>query len=83
MKFLDSVGRVQAKNSQFAKIFGYRLVSPIVPSAVFFGPQEESDIFEAKLDKCIADRIDYFAEEFGYDPIEERKEVAARKYIFY
>lgn len=62
---------------------GYLLVYPAYPKAAIIGPQEESDEFERKLDKCIEDRYDYFADEYGYDSEEVRKEVEANKYVFY
>lgn len=77
VKLLDSRKRVRKKNQQFASIFGYLLVSPVFPGAVLFGPQEESDAFERKLDKCIADKVDYFAFEYGYDSEEKRKQTEA------
>ena len=83
MLFLESARRVAEKNYEFGEIFGYRLVAPIYPEAVLFGPQEESDAFEAKLDKCIKDRYDYFADEYGYDSQEKRERLEREKYIFY
>ena len=80
--FIESWKRVSDKIDDFGNLFGYLLVDPIVPDAMLYGPQEESDEFEAKLDKCIADRVDYFAEEYGYDSEEERKQVAAMTEYF-
>ena len=82
MTIAESFLRVQDKHDEFYRIFGYFLVAPIFPKAVVLGPQEESDIFEAKLDKCIQDKVDYFAEEYGYDSEEKRKAVEARDGIF-
>ena len=53
MRIIESYLRVAEKADTFSDIFGYRLVAPIFPVAAIYGPQEESDIFEAKLDKCI------------------------------
>lgn len=83
MAMLDSWRRVEKKREKFAGIFGYLLVYPIYPKVAIIGPQEESDEFERKLDKCIEDRYDYFADEYGYDSEEVRKEVEANKYVFY
>lgn len=82
MLILESWLRVSDKIDKLADIVGYRLVAPVVPAAINFGPQEESDVFEAKLDKCIKDRVDYFAKEFGYDPEKKRAEVERMKGIF-
>lgn len=81
MKILDSYPRVMMKIKKTGKIFGYLLMS-VMPEACVFGPQEESDAFEAKLDKCIADRVDYFAEEFGYDTKQKNEEARRTQHIF-
>ncbi|QTJ38018.1 peptidase [Dolosigranulum pigrum] len=83
MAMLDSWRRVEKKREKFADIFGYLLVYPIYPKAAIIGPQEESDQFEEKLDKCIADKYDYFADEYGYNSEEKRQRVEANKYVFY
>jgi len=64
-------------------IESYLRVAPIFPVAAIYGPQEESDIFEAKLDKCIKDQYDYFADEYGYDSDEKRRRLQSEKYVFY
>ncbi|WP_318530319.1 peptidase [Streptococcus sp. 20-1249] len=71
MQIIESYLRVAEKADTFSEIFGYRLVAPIFPVAAIYGPQEESDIFEAKLDKCIKDKYDYFEDEYGYDSDEK------------
>ena len=83
MRIIESYQRVAEKADTFSDIFGYRLVAPIFPVAAIYGPQEESDIFEAKLDKCIKDQYDYFADEYGYDSDEKRRRLQREKYVCY
>ena len=73
MRIIESYQRVAEKADTFSDIFGYRLVAPIFPVAAIYGPQEESDIFEAKLDKCIKDQYDYL--QMSTAMIQKRKDV--------
>ena len=54
-----------------------------MPRAVLFGPQEESDEYEALLDKSLADKKDYLEIKYGYDADAIRERVEKEKYIFY
>ena len=46
-------------------------------------PQEESDEFEALLDKCLADKKDYLEIKYGYDADAIRERIEKNRYIFY
>lgn len=80
MKFLKSFLRVAKKRHAFADMFGY---DPDMPRAVLFGPQEESDEYEALLDKCLADKKDYLEIKYGYDADAIREKIEKEKYTFY
>jgi len=80
MKILKSYSRVHKKQFDFATMFGY---VPDVPDAVVYGPQEESDEFEALLDKCLADKKDYLEIKYGYDADAIRERIEKNRYIFY
>lgn len=80
MKISKSYSRVAKKRHAFAKLFGY---DPDMPRAVLFGPQEESDEYEALLDKSLADKKDYLEIKYGYDADAIRERVEKEKYIFY
>ena len=82
MEILPSFIRISEKIDIFGDIFGYLIVAPVVPKAVIFGPQSDSDEFEKKLDKCILDKVDYFAEEFGYNPEKIRAYCKENEYVF-
>lgn len=80
MKFLKSFSRVNEKRHAFADMFGY---NPHMPRAVLFGPQEESDEYEALLDKSLADKKDYLEIKYGYDADAIREKIEKEKYTFY
>ncbi len=80
MKILKSYTRVAKKRHNFFKLFGY---APDMPVAVSLGPQEESDEYEAFLDKCLADKVDYFEIKYGYNADEIRERIKKEKHTFY
>lgn len=80
MKILDSYSRVFNKRYKFFKLFGY---APDMPRAVCLGPQAESDEYEAFLDKCLADKVDYFEIKYGYDADKIRERIKREKHVFY
>lgn len=80
MKIIKSFLRVAKKRDAFADMFGY---NPHMPRAVLFGPQEESDEYEALLDKSLADKKDYLEIKYGYDADAIREKIEKEKYTFY
>lgn len=80
MKISKSYSRVAKKRHAFADMFGY---DPDMPRAVLFGPQEESDEYEALLDKGLADKKDYLEIKYGYDADAIREKIEKEKYTFY
>lgn len=80
MKILKSYTRVAKKRHNFFKLFGY---APDMPVAVSLGPQEESDEYEALLDKSLADKKDYLEIKYGYDADAIRERIEKNRYIFY
>ena len=80
MKIIKSFLRVAKKRDAFADMFGY---DPDMPRAVLFGPQEESDEYEALLDKSLADKKDYLEIKYGYDADAIRERIEKNRYILY
>lgn len=80
MKIIKSFLRVAKKRDAFADMFGY---DSDMPRAVLFGPQEESDEYEALLDKSLADKKDYLEIKYGYDADAIRERIEKNRYIFY